>query len=312
MMNTKTFFVGVLLFIAGCKKDSDDPINTPITGTPEPVYTSLKDFYDQNGPAIQIYTVSVSSGGTFTTPSGTEVVIPSNAFSFQNGTSATGDITIRFKDLYKRSDMILSGMTTTGVNGLPLSSGGEFYFEAISGDETLKLKNGKRIDVKMPKQQTGINSTSMRPYVLTALTNSNGWNLADTISLSQSVSEYLIGLINYDSDGDSGIWTNCDQPIDTNAFKMVTVIKDPLVNPQFLDVLYVYQSRNAVGLTWLDQNQYNFYSGLDQLTIVAYGLSNGKLFAWFYDTTVTQSLQVNMELHEMTAQAFKDRLRLAD
>src|SRR4249919_1283250 len=70
-------------------------------------YTSMQDFYNDNGVKPQFFTVNAASGGSFTSLKGSVVTIPSYAFINSSGDTITGNVTIEFKDIYTKSDMLL-------------------------------------------------------------------------------------------------------------------------------------------------------------------------------------------------------------
>src|ERR1017187_3980285 len=110
--------------IVSCKKDTKSSTTTP---TPTPAadnYSSVNAFFSKNGVAMQTYTINGTTGGSFTSPQGTTVTIPANAFLTQASVPVTGNVTIQFKDIYKKSDMLLSNMPTMMQSGAPLKSGG--------------------------------------------------------------------------------------------------------------------------------------------------------------------------------------------
>lgn len=76
---------------------------TTTTTTSSDNYSSLKDFFAENEVSLQTFTVDGTNGGTFTTPQGTKVTIPANAFVTDGGISVTGNITIQFKDFYDKN-----------------------------------------------------------------------------------------------------------------------------------------------------------------------------------------------------------------
>ena len=89
------------------------------------------DFFEKNGVQMQTHTIDATAGGTFTSPQGTVVTIPANAFVTGGGAPITGNVNIEFKDIYKKSDMLLSNMSTQTATG-PLKSAGEFFIKEIN------------------------------------------------------------------------------------------------------------------------------------------------------------------------------------
>src|ERR1700690_4385575 len=137
------FFLFIVSNFIACKKNDNNTIANE-------GYTSLADFYQKNGVALQNFTVNAVAGGTFTTPQGTVVTIPSNAFIDSVGQSPIGNLSIDFKDIYKKSDMLLSDVPAMTTTGTPLKSGGEFFINVKSANKTMFLKSDSSIKVQQP------------------------------------------------------------------------------------------------------------------------------------------------------------------
>src|ERR1039458_2994117 len=121
-MKTSKSLILIIAIVAvvSCKKDTKSSTTT----TPPPPaadnYSSVNAFFSKNGVAMQTCTVNGTTGGSFTSSQGTTVTIPANAFLTQASVPVTGNVTIQFKDIYKKSDMLLSNMPTMGYYGNPL------------------------------------------------------------------------------------------------------------------------------------------------------------------------------------------------
>ena len=157
--------IAAITITAGCHKDSTPtPSSTPPAngGGNADNYSSMGSFFAQNGVATQTYTVTNSAGGSFTTTQGTVVTIPANTFVNNLFQQVSGTVTIAFKDIYKKSDMLLSNMPTNTFTGAPLKSGGEFFIKATAGGNAVYLAN--IITVKQPIGPFAIDS-NMRSFI---------------------------------------------------------------------------------------------------------------------------------------------------
>ncbi|HVA98646.1 MAG TPA: hypothetical protein VNG53_07095, partial [Bacteroidia bacterium] len=225
----KIFFSAAIIslfVISSCKKDTPASPSLSTTSSSSDTYSSMKDFFAKNGVQTQTYTIDASTGGSFTTPKGTVVNIPANVFYTQTGTLVTGNVTIEFKDIYTKSDMLLSDMPTMW-NGYPLKSGGEFFIRAKSAGVAVKLSGSNPITVTQPLNGWAIDS-SMRSFALTT-SDTLGWVANDSIGSvsTTTLPGYIFSLYSFVNPVDSGGWCNSDNP---NYFSAYTQTSLMLVN----------------------------------------------------------------------------------
>ncbi|WP_109301562.1 hypothetical protein [Aquimarina sp. AU474] len=141
----KLFFVFTLLFLASCNND-DNGISVPpsISG----LEVTAKIIENRN-EAKQIINIDATSGGEVYGEDGTILYFPANSLLHQNGDPVTGSVTIELVEIYDKAKMLLTKMPTNGKrpNGdvETLSSGGEFYINALKNEEQLQLANAIQI-----------------------------------------------------------------------------------------------------------------------------------------------------------------------
>src|SRR6187397_121139 len=98
----------LILLITACKKDSDPSGPNPM---PTENITSMADFKSRVKLPLQTFGFNISSGFSFTTNKGTIVTIPPDAFEDMGGTAVSGFVTIGFKDIATKSEMVLEGVS---------------------------------------------------------------------------------------------------------------------------------------------------------------------------------------------------------
>ena len=140
--------IAALLFFAGsCKKS-----NEVIPGSTEiDAPSSLSDFFESRVTPIENFTLNAQTGGSFTGAHGTVVTFPPNAFADQNGNIVTGDVTIHFKEVFSKTDMIYSNVLPVSYNNA-LNSGGQYYIAASKNGQALHLPEGITYQAVMPSQ----------------------------------------------------------------------------------------------------------------------------------------------------------------
>jgi len=313
--------ISFLLF-ASCKREG----LIPASGGE--YYTGIYDFYSRNEPKMQAYTVSGSSGGGFTTPQGTNVIIPANAFVTIGNTPVTGMVTIQFKDLYKKSDMLLSNILPVTMSGQLLKSGGEFFMQALSNGSAIYIAPGKKIDIKQPINLTGAIDTAMEAFVgqFANFTMANGWFGAPIDSmggpmafvsmdtLAQQANDYVYSLYQFSTPVSSGTWSNSDNSTYFSSYATDTLNIVPNDNP--LDfgtqVYLIFTDVNSMVHVYYDGfNNYPYQTapqGL-QCTIVAIGFKNGQLHSAFVPITIGNNQSVNFTLSQTTTANFIGQLQ---
>ncbi len=102
-------------------------------------------------PTVE-FTISASSDTTVFGQQGTRLFIEKGTFQFADGTPVTDSIKIELKEFYKKSDIILSDLSTES-NGKLLETGGMLNITASSKGQQVEIIGDKRIVVHFPKPQ---------------------------------------------------------------------------------------------------------------------------------------------------------------
>jgi hypothetical protein len=305
----KLLTVAIIIGVVSCKKKDNAVEN--ITPTSIAPYSSLQNFYSRNGVSKQIFSVSGISGGVFTSAKGTKVTIPPNAFVTQLGVPVTGVVTIEFKDIYSKSDMLLSNVPSMTYYGAPLKSAGEFFIRALEGTNALLLNTGKKITAEQPAFGALID-TAMAPFVVIPDSTGfgGGWTQTPNDSVSATTSSYIFGLYNFSNPADSGTWCNSDNSgfFSTYTQTTLTTHANDDMSLYEIDVFLVFSGINSMVHVYYGGGNDFPYSyapqGL-QCTIVAIGAKDGKLYSSFTPVTITSGLITNFSLTETTDAAFK-------
>jgi hypothetical protein len=105
----------------------------------------IKELYKMLEQKKQRFCIHPKGDTTLVLDQGTIIYFPPEPF----GKLDIPCIEIRAKEFYRKSDMILENLSTTS-NGRLLESDGMVYIEATVKDQTLELKDGKKVIVLMP------------------------------------------------------------------------------------------------------------------------------------------------------------------
>ena len=167
----------MLLSMSSCDKE-DDPAQ-PVEPTPptSDAYKNLKAEADKLISSTK--TFNAEEGLSFTSPKGVILNLPANALKLPDGSLATGEVTLEYKEIFTRGAMLTNNRTTMGV--LPeggkalLKSGGEFFINAKQGTQELTL--GGTANLQVPVGLTGVGDPEMTLWEGVLDDNDNlAWN----------------------------------------------------------------------------------------------------------------------------------------
>ncbi|HLG33738.1 MAG TPA: hypothetical protein VI757_02575 [Bacteroidia bacterium] len=251
------------IFIAAtssCKRDALESITGQQTGP----YSSMQDFYNQNGVQPQTFTFNADNPYIIPGNRGTQIYIPGNSLVDSVGNHATGNVKATLKEIYNIKDMILSNVPTTS-GGSILQSGGMFYLEFSANN--IQYRPDTTIIASLPTDSVSI---FQNMYVFFGVTDSSGfnWGLADTTvnyvynNINNSTFNLILDSIGYG-------WINCD--LFYYSQPLTSVIITPAVTSEH------YESVNlAVYLAFPSINScMNVYSSSVQQSVTAYSIPVG-------------------------------------
>ena len=282
-------------------------------------YSSVYDFFEKNSVPVSTYSINSQSGGSFTTAQGTTVTIPANAFVTGSNTTLTGNVTIQFKDIYLKSDMLLSNMPTETFYGYPLKSGGEFFIKATVSNSAVDLAPGKKITVTQPAKLTGgldaVNKQS--PFVMGNDSSGIGWVGTPADSIFYNTQSYIFNLYQFTSPVDSGTWCNSDNMSYFSAYTMTNLILHPndSINEYNTTVFLLFSNLSSMIHVYYDQYSsfpYNYSPQGLSCTLVALGVKNGTLYSSFVPITITSNETVGFTLSKTNTNEFKNKLKALD
>ncbi len=294
MKTTKLILTAVLAaaFFAGCKKDEtpdpapNNPAN-PVTGT-------LANFFTNNQPGVQSFTVDATQWQTITATGGTSVMFGPNAFVTQNNQPVTGSVTVKLQEVYTKKGMILANASTTS-GGRPLISGGEFKLTASQNNQELKLAPGAYVFAQMP---TGSNpSFAMSEFYASELDANSDFTAIDTAQTIPVVQDSISGGTLYAFQVDSLGWINCDFFMSGSPLTPINITVPSNFNDTNCMVFVAFNSQNSAARAYYylsSSSQFNFGSFYQlplgmSVTFVAIGEINGQLYSAFSSTTIVNN-----------------------
>lgn len=114
----------------------------------------------------QTFTLNAAAGGEVIGKEGTTVTFYPNTFLNAKGEVVTGNVSIELIEIYKKSDMLLTNMTTQGIDAAgnisTLISAGEFFVNAKQGSDPLTAQGN--FQIMAPADKTGGIDQAMKPF----------------------------------------------------------------------------------------------------------------------------------------------------
>ena len=138
----------IAIGLVSCKKEVE-PTPDPPASTES--YSSLQEYLNTKNVAGESFSFLAENGGTFTTAKGSVITVPASALIDQAGNAVTGNVTMKFREIFSNSDIMFSRIFPTSF-GSVLNSGGEFKLTFEQGGNQLRVANGQMIDVVIPAQ----------------------------------------------------------------------------------------------------------------------------------------------------------------
>jgi hypothetical protein len=276
---------------------------------------SVNEFFVKYGPAIQTYNVDGAAGGMFITPQGTRVSIPSGAFVFSNNQPVTGAIEIQFKDLYLKGDMLMSLMATQSIDGMPLKSGGEFFFNARKNGEGLTLAPGKSINVEQPGDLTGgVDSINrMKAFVVEDSLGGGDWIPSNSDTLVQDLTKYIFKMYSFSGASGKGKWSNSDNSTFFSSYPKANLSIQPKDNPgdYNTEVFLIIKDISTMVHIYKTGNDFTYMyapKGLEG-TIVAVGVKGENLYSAFIPLNISGDKSLDLTLSQMKPADFITKLK---
>ncbi len=153
------FFMTVLLattFI-GCSDDDDNNGGNNQSATEKALKNSRKKALESITQTKEFKGKKETDYINFTSEKGTKFSVYVGYLKDEEGKQVTGDITLKFIEIYDRATMVVTNKATMGIKGdtlRQLSSGGEFYIQLMQNDKKLSLTEKGFFNLSVPKSLT--------------------------------------------------------------------------------------------------------------------------------------------------------------
>lgn len=298
--------IAALLAFMSCSKDRIKSEEEEKKGVE---FESLDDFYNNNAVEEQSFVIDTLGPDTIYGKYGTKLwaLGRTKFMKKSNHQDIIYPYTLKLIEAYSLKNMILSRLPNVAQGNI-LKSGGELKITAFKDNEELMLKDKRYIPLWMISADTPDNN--MQLFYGFTKGSTKDWNnnvlntdyifQADSSSLSPFKNGYLL------KDVKLG-WINCDYfynyPNKTNVkFKIMvdSVLTD--VNLTTVDLLIVFKNQHAF-MKCYSNPVANMPLG-EPITVVMIGKStNGKMYSFNADYTITTNITVDVNMTETTEAA---------
>jgi hypothetical protein len=149
MIKFKLFALLILCVLFGCNnsKTSTNEYQIPNTSIE---FKKFNDFLEGLDKSSQIFNVSSNKPSKVNGKKGTIIFLKPHDLVTENGQPLGKTIQVELKELTNQSDMLKANAPTVS-NGRLLVSGGAYFINLTSDNNTLKLKEGKSLSVQFSK-----------------------------------------------------------------------------------------------------------------------------------------------------------------
>ncbi|MCB2379020.1 hypothetical protein LGH70_15570 [Hymenobacter sp. BT635] len=304
MKNYALYFLLLLtgLLSAGCQKDAD-----LLDCEPPVVASALQTLATKHGVPTHKVNVPNNQYNVIRTPKGGVIAFNDNSFEFKDGQAlpATAQLEVRYREIYDKADMILSG-TPTVSNGQPIESAGEFYIKAFSNGKELRQKKNKSIFINTPVRR-GQTLPGMQIFFgTTAADGSFNWLLpsaSDTQSRVWTSTAIDSAFYNLTVANDTLGWINCDRFLNLSPLTKVEVTVAGALPSNTL-VYLVFRNRNAVMSARFDPAAKTFTASnmpeQEPLSVLVIQEANGKYYFARQEVTITTNMRLAPSLQEVS------------
>ncbi|MCG3165976.1 MAG: hypothetical protein POELPBGB_01751 [Bacteroidia bacterium] len=304
-MKNYSVVLAMCVFLISCKKD-EAKFNTT-------------DFLDSKRATIQTFTVQAGQPINITGEKGFQI-IHDGVFVNSSGMPISGDVTIRLREVTKKSEAIYNRLSMFTEGDTLLRSGGMFTLSVSQNGYSYSPQNPIQIIVPSIAEA----DTNMQLYnrvnwgfIYQGITYDNtSWNNGadyDTSCSSLSILTYSYNIMYCLND--IGIeWVNLDYPLYPQPLTTVNVVSNVVMSSS--EVYIVFDNFNTVAHFYPDSlpgtyNRINVPVG-EPVKIIVIGNSGEEAVFGKYSGVVTEDMVANINVNPITQEELEAELSAID
>jgi len=306
--------ITISISIFACQKKPNAP---PANNT----FDSLNNFLSANAVQSEFFNIDAVNGGSFTSTKGTKVTIKANSLIDNSKNPITGTVKVEFKDIYSKSDMLLSQVPAMLENGAPLISAGEFFINLSQNNVPIIIVENKPILVQQPLINGASIDTGMKPFIVGKV----GWTkppidtssvLPVSDSLNYLAESYVFSIYQLLVNSGKGTWCNSDNSSFFASYKQteLNIISDFTPDEYDMSTYLIFKNINSMIYFENTSGKVTYpYAPIGlSCTIVVVGTKGGNLYSSFTDITISANQTVHIPISATNANDFKTKLKSLD
>ncbi len=160
MLTKFPFQIVMLVFVISCNnnKNNQQDQNVQDTLNQARIIRDGEKFFEGIDLPHFVYSIETDKEQKLITPTGTEIMVPKNAFVDKAGKEIKSKVTLNYKEIRTPSDIIIENVNMTydsaGVS-YQFQTAGMFDLRAFSGNEEAFLKKGQHIEISYISDKSG-------------------------------------------------------------------------------------------------------------------------------------------------------------
>ena len=288
----------VITFFISCSKERTEDKVTANS------YAPMDDFYNNNAPTEQTFTIDSLGGDTIRAANGTKIWgIPKTIFMYKsNHLDIFYPFTIKLIEAYSMKNMILERLQNVAQNQI-LQSAGELKVTAFKDTSTLLLKQNCGLHMWSPSSTTPPDA-SMKVYYGFTKISSNDWNMdvtqTDFLFSPDTVTKLSISGSGYSTKITKLGWVSINHTFSTSNSNITFSVSGTNTNTNYIDLYVIFKNRHSfIKVSSFAAN--NLPSG-EPITVFAMAKdSNGQMYYFKQDYTISNGLQVTINMTSSTS-----------
>jgi hypothetical protein len=310
--------LSVVLIMVECKKKNEEPPADPVTTptTSGSTVNNLADLFAANGATVATNPVNATAAQTLNV-SGVRLIIPANSFVTASNGTVTGTIDVSTKNVFTKSDIILSGAPANSQGKL-VATKGCVKTSATQNGQVLRLAPGANVFTQIPEPDNMSVSYNLKKFYASKVSVSDSnlcWKAAPDTNNIPVVFDTLNNKYYYNVKLDSVNWLNAGYIFNPGGVTKTSVTitnSNSMFNNTNLAVYISFKAMNVVG------SMYQISPGVfkinnipvgQNVNIVAIAAVNNTYYSYFSpNITVTANHTDSINLQSTTITQIKTML----
>ena len=286
----------VVMFFISCSKDRTQD---KVTSTS---YAPMDNFYNNNAPVEQTFTIDSLGGDTIRATNGTKIWgVPKTIFMYKsNHQDIFYPFTIKLIEAYSMKDMILERLPNVAQNKI-LQSAGELKVTAFKDTNTLLLKQNCGLHMWSPSSTTP--DASMKVYYGFTNGSSNDWNMdvtqTDFLFSPDTVTKLTVSGCGYSTKITKLGWVSINHTFSYTNSNITFSVSGTNTNTNYIDLYVIFKNRHSfIKVSSFAAN--NLPTG-EPITVLAMANdNNGQMYYFKQDYTISNGMQVTINMTSST------------